>query len=199
MGQVLRAKKPGVEDHRRRARARGGDLNGGTARNHLIQGIGAGFVPPLLDRSVLDEVIAVSNEDALAHARRLAREEGISAGISSGATLAAALRVAARPEMAGQLVVVVIGDSGERYLSHPAGERRLSAGTSKKKGFTAGDADCAESRRKGIEFRTKNSYSSSFPRSPRLRGRSESGVQDVRFSGPEVAQDLGEAGRTTAP
>src|SRR5439155_1366172 len=75
-------------------------LSGGQARNHLIQGIGAGFVPPLLDRTIIDEVIAVSDDDALTQARRLAREEGISAGISSGATLTAALKVAARPDAA---------------------------------------------------------------------------------------------------
>jgi cysteine synthase A len=125
VGQVLRAKKPGVKIIAVEPE-RAAILSGGVARNHLIQGIGAGFVPPLLDRSVIDEVVAVSDEDALAHARRLAREEGISAGISSGATLAAALRVAAQPAMAGQLVVVMIGDSGERYLSTPLGDDLLS-------------------------------------------------------------------------
>jgi cysteine synthase A len=87
--------------------------------NHLIQGIGAGFVPPILNRAVIDEVIAVSEDEAFACARRLAREEGILAGISSGAALAAALAVAQRPEQAGKLIVVVLPDSGERYVSTP--------------------------------------------------------------------------------
>jgi cysteine synthase A len=74
-------------------------------------------VPPLLDRSVIDEVIAVSDDDALANAHRLAREEGVTAGISSGATLTAALKVASRPEMKGKLIVFMVCDSGERYMS----------------------------------------------------------------------------------
>jgi cysteine synthase A len=92
-------------------------LSGGRAGDHAIQGIGAGFVPDVLNREVIDEVIAVSDQDAIACARRLAREEGISAGFSSGATLAAALRLAARPELSGKTIVLIIGDGGERYLS----------------------------------------------------------------------------------
>jgi cysteine synthase A len=94
-------------------------LSGGQAGPHKIQGIGAGFVPEVLDRAVIDEVISVSDEDALETARLAAREEGVLAGISAGANIAAALEVAARPEMAGKRVVTIICDSGERYVSLP--------------------------------------------------------------------------------
>ena len=92
-------------------------LEGGTAGPHKIQGIGAGFVPEALDTSVYDEVIPVAAEDAFATGRTLGRTEGILAGISSGAALWAALEVARRPEMAGKTIVVVLVDTGERYLS----------------------------------------------------------------------------------
>ncbi|SQD92107.1 cysteine synthase A, O-acetylserine sulfhydrolase A subunit [Candidatus Bipolaricaulis anaerobius] len=94
-------------------------LAGGSPGVHRIEGIGAGFVPPVLDRAVLDEVLPVAADEAEAMARRLARTEGILAGISSGAALAAALRVAGRAECAGKTVVVVLPDRGERYLSTP--------------------------------------------------------------------------------
>ncbi|NCU19868.1 pyridoxal-phosphate dependent enzyme, partial [Candidatus Falkowbacteria bacterium] len=84
---------------------------------HKIQGIGAGFVPGVLDLSLVDVIEQVSNDDAVATALRLAREEGILAGISCGAATAAALRLAHRPENAGKTIVVVLPDSGERYLS----------------------------------------------------------------------------------
>jgi len=84
---------------------------------HKIQGIGAGFVPSNLDLSLVDQVEQVSNEDAIATAQRLMKEEGILAGISCGAATAAALRVAALPENAGKKIVVILPDSGERYLS----------------------------------------------------------------------------------
>ena len=92
-------------------------LSGGKPGPHRIQGIGAGFVPDVLNRSIIDEVVQVTNEDAFETARRLAREEGIVCGISCGAALWAALQVAARPESEGKLIVVILPDTGERYLS----------------------------------------------------------------------------------
>jgi cysteine synthase len=94
-------------------------LSGGAPGPHKIQGIGAGYVPEVLDRSVIDETITVSDEDALETARLVARKEGILAGISAGANIKAALEVAARPEMAGKRVVTIVCDSGERYMSLP--------------------------------------------------------------------------------
>jgi cysteine synthase len=94
-------------------------LSGGKPGPHKIQGIGAGFVPENLDREVVNEVLAVDDEDALEMARRLAIEEGVLAGISAGANVWAALEVAARPEMAGKRVVTIVCDSGERYMSLP--------------------------------------------------------------------------------
>jgi len=94
-------------------------LSGGRPGPHKIQGIGAGFVPEVLDRSVIDEVLAVSDEDALETARLTAQREGVLAGISAGANIKTALEVAARPEMEGKRVVTVVCDSGERYVSLP--------------------------------------------------------------------------------
>jgi cysteine synthase A len=100
-------------------------LSGGTVGPHRIQGIGAGFVPPVLNRQLIDEVVAVSDDDAIATAWRCARELGVLAGISGGAAVFAAIAVAAREESRGQRIVVVLPDSGERYVSQaffaPAG------------------------------------------------------------------------------
>ncbi len=92
-------------------------LSGGAAGKHKIQGIGAGFVPDILDRSLIDEIVQVTDDEAFAMAKRLMKEEGITCGISCGAAMAAALKVAARPESAGKTIVTILPDSGERYLS----------------------------------------------------------------------------------
>lgn len=92
-------------------------LSGGAPGKHKIQGIGAGFIPSVLDRSIIDEVLTVTDDESVQMARRLMLEEGISCGISCGAAMAAALRLAARPEFAGKTIVTVLPDAGERYLS----------------------------------------------------------------------------------
>jgi len=118
VAQALKPRKPGfravaVEP------AASPVLAGGKPGPHAIQGIGAGFVPEVLDRSLLDEIFPVPNEAALTMARRLMREEGILCGISSGANAYAAVEIAKRPENAGKIVVFVVCDTGERYLSTP--------------------------------------------------------------------------------
>jgi cysteine synthase A len=118
VGETLKAKKPAL---RVVAIEPEGSpvLSGGASGPHKIQGIGAGFVPDVLDTEVIDEVFRVPDERAMDMARRLAREEGIFVGISSGAAAYAATQVAQRPEMAGALIVVLLPDTGERYLSTP--------------------------------------------------------------------------------
>ncbi len=115
-GQVLKPRRPGLRMVAVEPEA-SPVLSGGQPGPHPIQGIGAGFVPEVLDVSQIDEIVKVGNEQAFAHARELARLEGIPAGISSGAALAAGLQVASRPEMAGKLMVVIIPSFAERYIT----------------------------------------------------------------------------------
>lgn len=117
-GRYLKERKPGIRVVAVEP-AESAVLSGGQPSPHKQQGIGAGFIPSILDTKVYDEVIQVTNDDAIATARRLAREEAIFAGISSGSITWAALQVAARRENAGKLIVSVVCDFGERYLSHP--------------------------------------------------------------------------------
>ena len=116
VGEVLKARKPGLQVVAVEPDA-SPVLSGGVKGPHPIQGIGAGFVPAILNTKIFDEVIRVKNDDALAIARRMATEEGLLVGISSGAAAWAALEVAKRPENAGKLIVVIIPSFGERYLS----------------------------------------------------------------------------------
>ena len=118
VGEVIKSRKPSFK-----AIAVEPDaspvLSGGAKGPHPIQGIGAGFVPAILNTEIYDEIIRVKNEDAFQTARRMAREEGLLVGISSGAATWAALQIASRPENAGKLIVVIIPSFGERYLSTP--------------------------------------------------------------------------------
>jgi len=115
-GAALKERKPGL----RLVAVEPDDspvLSGGKAASHRIQGIGAGFVPPILDTSLIDEILTVKHQDAGETARRLSREEAILSGISSGANVWAALKLARRPENAGSTIVTIVCDTGERYLS----------------------------------------------------------------------------------
>jgi cysteine synthase len=116
VGEVLKTRKPALKMIAVEPAA-SPILSGGRPGPHPIQGIGAGFVPAILNRAVIDEVIKIENEEAFITARKLAKLDGIPAGISSGAAVAAALKVAVRPEMAGKRIVVIIPSFAERYLS----------------------------------------------------------------------------------
>jgi cysteine synthase len=118
VGQVLKERRPDAQVIAVEP-ASSPVLSGGEPGPHRIQGIGAGFVPDVLDRSVIDEVIPVSDEDAIETAGAVAKREGVLVGISAGAALYAALEVAGRPEMQGKRVVAIVPDSGERYMSLP--------------------------------------------------------------------------------
>jgi cysteine synthase A len=116
VGQALKARKPSLRMIAVEPEA-SPVLSGGAPGAHKIQGIGAGFVPGILDRGVIDDIVKVSNDDAFEMARKAARTEGLPVGISSGAALTAAFDLASRPEYAGKVIVTIIPSFAERYLS----------------------------------------------------------------------------------
>jgi cysteine synthase len=118
VGEVLKERNPGVHVVAVEPAA-SPVLSGGKPGPHRIQGIGAGFIPPMLNRDVIDEIISVTDNDAIETAHAIAQREGVSAGISAGAATWASLQVAARPESKGKRIVTVIPDAGERYVSTP--------------------------------------------------------------------------------
>jgi cysteine synthase A len=118
VGEVLKERKPSVRIVAVEP-AGAAVLSGRPAGNHLMPGIGVGFIPEVLNRSILDEVIVVTDDEAFSCARRLAREEGILAGVSSGAAVHAALTVASRHDSTGKIIVVLLADTGERYVTTP--------------------------------------------------------------------------------
>jgi cysteine synthase A len=118
VGEVIKSRKPGFKCIAVEPDA-SPVLSGGAKGPHAIQGLGAGFVPEVLNRNIYDEIIRVTNDDAIVTARRMAKEEGLFVGISSGAAVWAALQVARRPEQAGKLIVAILPSYGERYLTSP--------------------------------------------------------------------------------
>ena len=123
VGEVIKAAQAVLPRHRRRAGATRRCSPAASPAGTRIQGIGAGFVPAILNTGIIDEIVTVSDEDALATARRVGREEGIPCGISSGAAVWAALQVGARPENAGKLIVVILAELGRALPQHRAGRR----------------------------------------------------------------------------
>ncbi|MGK5087488.1 cysteine synthase A [Bdellovibrionota bacterium FG-2] len=126
VGEVLKAKKPSVEMVAVEP-TESPVLSGGKPGPHKIQGIGAGFIPQVLNKTLINEIQQVSSEEAIAMARQVIREEGIPVGISSGAAIAAALCIAARPKNQGKLIVVIVASSTERYLSTMLAEKERTA------------------------------------------------------------------------
>lgn len=124
VGEVLKAKKPSVRMVAVEPK-NAAVLSGGRACPHFIQGIGAGFIPKILRRDLIDEVLTATEDQAFEYARRLAAEEGILVGISAGAALSAAITVASREEMRGKMVVVILCDGGERYVTTPLFQEML--------------------------------------------------------------------------
>jgi cysteine synthase A len=118
VGEVIKKRKPSFKAVAVEPKA-SPVLSGGVPGPHKIQGIGAGFIPDVLNRDIIDEIIQVENDAAFETTRKLARQEGLLVGISCGAATWAALQVARRPENAGKLIVVIMPDTGERYLSTP--------------------------------------------------------------------------------
>jgi cysteine synthase A len=121
---VLKAKKPSVRMVAVEPK-NAAVLSGNRPSPHFIQGIGAGFIPKILRRELIDEVLTATEDQAFEHARRLAAEEGILVGISAGAALSAAITVAQREEMRGKMVIVILCDSGERYVTTPLFQEML--------------------------------------------------------------------------
>jgi cysteine synthase A len=118
VGEVIKSRKPGFKCIAVEPDA-SPVLSGGAKGPHAIQGLGAGFIPEILNRGIYDEIVRVTNDDAIVTARRMAKEEGLFVGISSGAAVWAALQVARRPEHRGKLLVAIVPSYGERYLTSP--------------------------------------------------------------------------------
>ena len=170
VGEVLKARKPGVKIIAGEPDA-SPVLSGGQPGPHKIQGTGTGFVPAVLDTKIYDEVIRVTNEDAIATARRAAREEGILVGISAGANIWAALQVAARPESAGKIIVTIGCDTGERYLSNPLFADQEAQVVEPAPAHVLGERERCSHRRYPVRFRAPWRGGRIGPPRRRVRGR----------------------------